>query len=116
MDRCSLGGSRHEAKRPRATSRRNGPNNRVLHEPNLQLRNEKRRQLKRRQGITVLDYEYKRFASAIPTADITQPEKELMSPCLSLPTSVPMEAAGRPVAHGPVACSPIPGFEKLRVT
>ena len=71
MDRCSPGWPGHEAKQPRATSRRNGRNNRVLHEPNPQLRDEKRRRLKRRQGITVLDYEYKRFASAILTADGT---------------------------------------------
>ena len=35
-------------------------------------------------------------------------------PCLSLPTSVPLEADGRPVAHGPAAHSPSPGYGKPR--
>ena len=39
-----------------------------------------------------------------------------MKPCLSMPTSVPMQTGERPVAHGPAACSLSPGYGKPRLT
>lgn len=50
-DRFSVGWPGHEAKQMRADSRGNGQNNRVLHELNLQLRNEdRRRSIEKRAG------------------------------------------------------------------
>ena len=39
-----------------------------------------------------------------------------MKPCVSMPTSVSKETGGRPVAHGPAACSLSPGYGKPRLT